>query len=243
MIKKYLIIIFYFLFILCGSLSLIFIPNVLSYSYGSILSLFIISLPLFFFLVSKYGWNTFLKLIISLSVFALLIEYTGLVTGWPYGEFTYTAHLGYKIFGILPWTVGFSWAPLVIGSVAIVYTTTQNKFLRIILPVLVLLIFDLLFDPVAVKLGMWSYISGGDYYNVPLQNFLGWIFSGLIGSLISFSILNKYPKDNIIHLSYSFFISIVFWCIVALGFGLTVPFYFGLILALYFIVIYYKNNE
>lgn len=243
MLKKYLVIIFYCIFVLCGALSLVYIPNALMYSYGSIFALFVISLPLFYVLYFKFGLRTLLKLILSLSVFALAIEYTGLVTGWPYGEFVYTGNLGYKLFGVLPWIVGLSWAPLVIGSVAMVYSITSKKILRIILPVFILVIFDLLLDPVAVNLGMWSYLHGGAYYNVPVQNFLGWAFSGLIGSLICFAILNKYPQNKIRHLGYSFFINIVFWSIVALGLGLNTPFVFGLLLVTSSVVIYYKNNE
>jgi len=243
MYKKYFIIIFYFLFVLCGSLSLIYISNALTYSYGSIFALFVISLPLFYVLYFKFGLRTLLKLIISLSLFGLLIEYTGLVTGLPYGEFVYTGNLGYKLFGILPWTVGLSWAPLVIGSVAIAYTITQKKVLRIFLPVIILVLFDLLLDPLAVNLGMWSYLHGGAYYNVPFQNFLGWVFSGFIGSMICFTILNKYSQDKILHLGYSFFINIVFWTVVALGLRLDIPFVFGIFLIVSSIVIYYKNNE
>ncbi len=243
MLKKYLVIIFYCIFVLCGALSLVYIPNALMYSYGSIFALFVISLPLFYVLYFKFGLRTLLKLILSLSVFALAIEYTGLVTGWPYGEFVYTGNMGYKLFGVLPWTVGLSWAPLVIGSVAMVYSITKKKILRIILPVFILVIFDLLLDPVAVNLGMWSYLHGGAYYNVPLQNFLGWAFSGLIGSLICFAILNKYPQNKIRHLGYSFFINIIFWSIVALGLGLNIPFVFGLLLVAGSVMIYYKNNE
>lgn len=241
--KKSIIIIFYALFILLGSLSLIYIPNALAYSYGSIFALFVISLPLFYFLYSKFGFGLLIKLMVSLSLFALFIEYIGLVTGLPYGEFIYTGQMGYKLFGILPWTVGLSWAPLVIGAVAIVYSITQKKILRIILPVLILVIFDLLLDPVAVKIGMWSYLNGGSYYNVPIQNFVGWIFSGLVGSLICFFFLNKYSQKNIHSLSYSFFISIVFWSIVALGFNLFIPMFFGVLLIIISTMIYYKNNE
>ncbi len=241
--KKYSIIVFYCIFILCGALFLVYIPGALKYSYGSIFALFVISLPLFYVLYFKFGLRTLLKLILSLSLFALFIEYTGLVTGWPYGEFVYTGNLGYKLFGILPWTVGLSWAPLVIGSVVMVYSITNKNILRIILPVLILVVFDLLLDPVAVNLGMWSYVHGGVYYNVPVQNFLGWAFSGLVGSLISFVILNKYPQDKIRHLGYSFFINIIFWSIVAWGLGLNVPFVFGLLLMVSSIVIYYRNNE
>lgn len=243
MYKKIYIIWFYALFVLLGSLSLIFIPNALTYSYGSVFALFFISLPLFYVLYHKFGLRLLVWLMLSLSLFALMIEYIGLVTGFPYSEFVYTGEMGYKLFGILPWTVGLSWAPLVIGSVSIVYFITDKKILRIILPVFILVIFDLLFDPVAVKLGMWSYLKSGPYYYVPVQNFFGWVFSGLIGSLICFFFLNKYPKENVYSLSYSFFLSIVFWSIVSLGLGLWWPLFFGFCLIIFYTVIYYKNNE
>ena len=241
--KKTIIILFYALFVLIGSLSLIFIPNALTYPYGSVFALFIISLPLFYVLYYKFGIKLFTRLIISLGLFALFIEYTGLVTGFPYGEFIYTGQMGYKLFGILPWTIFLSWAPLVIGSVSIVYLITNKKILRIILPVVILVIFDLMFDPVAVELGMWSYVKGGAYYNVPIQNFLGWVLSGFVGSLICFFFLHKYPKENVYSLGYSFFLNIVFWTIVSLGLGLWWPLLFGCLLIIFYVVIYYKNNE
>jgi len=241
--KRSLIIIFYFLFVLFGSLSLIFIPNALSYRGGSEVALFFIFLPLAYVLWDRFGVQLFLKLTITLSLFALFIEYIGLITGWPYGEFVYTGELGYRIAGILPWTVGLSWTPLVIGSVALVYLTTQKKVLRIVMPALVLVSFDLLLDPSAVSLGLWSYMDGGSYYNVPISNFLGWMFSGLIGSSICFYFLNKYPERDIKSLIYSFFLSIVFWSVVSLGLGLWVPFFFGVCLIVYSAVVHYKSNE
>ena len=243
MYKKNLIILFYCVFVLLGPLSLVFIPNALVYSSGTILALFILSAPLFYFLNLKFGFKVFLKLIASLSLFALSIEYIGLVTGWPYGSFVYTGHLGYKILGVLPWTVGLSWAPLVVGSVALVYTNTQRKIFRILLPVVVLVAFDLMLDPAAVHLGMWSYVHGGAYYDVPIQNFVGWVFSGLMGSLICFMFLDKLSDKNIYQLSYSFFMSIVFWTIVSVGLGLIDPAFLGICLTIYGAMVYYKNNE
>ena len=243
MSKKSVLILFYSIFVTLGALSLVLIPHALSHSSGSIVALCILSIPVCYFLYKKFGWSVFLQLVVSLSVVALLIEYIGLVSGWPYGRFVYTGHLGYEILGVLPWTVGLSWTPLVIGSVGLVYTHAQNKISRIALPVILLVMFDLLLDPVAVHLGMWSYVYGGAYYHVPLQNFLGWVFSGLVGSLICFSCLYKYPREKIYQLSYSFFMSIVFWTIVAVGLGLLAPAVFGLGLIIYCIMIYYKNNE
>ena len=243
MYKKSFIIAFYSIFVLLGSLSLVFIPNALAYSSGSIAALFVLSAPLLYFLYSKFGLRMSVLFVGTLSIFALVVEYIGLRTGWPYGSFVYTGHLGYKILGVLPWTVGLSWMPLVAGAVSLVYTNTQRKILRIILPVILLVVFDLMLDPVAVHLGMWSYLHGGLYYDVPIQNFIGWIFSGLVGSLICFAFLDKLSGKKIYQLSYSFFMSIVFWSIVSIGLGLRLPVIFGLCLVVYCLVVYFKNNE
>ena len=240
MLKKYSIILFYSIFIVLGSLSLVFIPNALSHSYGSIAALFILSAPLFYFSYSKFGAKKSLLLFLSLSAFALCVEYMGLVTTWPYGSFTYTGHLGYKLFGVLPWTVGLSWPPLVIGSVALSYTATENKIARILLPVALLVAFDALLDPLSVHFGIWAYAAGGAYYGVPVQNFIGWVFSGLIGSLICFFYLNAYPK-NMYPLAYSLLINICFWTIIALLIGFVTPSVFGLCLIVFGVGISFRK--
>jgi bisanhydrobacterioruberin hydratase len=241
--KKKLVILFYALFVLFGALSLIFIPNAMKYSGGSIIALFVIFLPLAYVLWTRFSPNLFIKITLALSLFALFIEYVGLKTGWPYGEFVYIGELGYKIGGILPWTISISWAPLVIGSVAMVYGITQKRILRIILPVVILVMFDLLLDPAAVGVGLWSYVNGGVFYGVPVSNFLGWALSGFVGSLICFFFINKYPQKNMRYLMYSFFISIVFWLIVSAGLGLWVPFFIGCALTVLSVMVYFKNNE
>ena len=40
-------------------------------------------------------------------------------------------------------------------------------------------------DSAAVALKFWVYESKGFFYGVPLMNFLGWIFSGLLSSIIT----------------------------------------------------------
>lgn len=241
--KKTLIILFYSLFVLFGALSVVFVPDALDSSVGSQIALFFIFLPLGYALWSTFGFKVFFKVVMLLSVFALLVEYIGLISGLPYGEFVYTGEMGYKIAGILPWTVGVAWTPLMVGSVALVYQATEKKVLSIIMPVIVLVVFDLLLDPAAVRLGLWSYVGGGSYYNVPIQNFLGWALTGFVGSLICFFFLHRFPQKNIQTLWYSFFLSTVFWSLVALASGLIMPLFFGLCIIGYCLISYYKNNE
>ena len=231
---------FYGLFILLGALSISFVPGALSYPYGSAIAICIISLPLAVALYKNFGVKKTVLSFLVLSLFALAIEYTGLVTGWPYGHFEYTGELGARIFGILPWTVGFSWAPLMLGTVAMVYPFTKSKTLRILLPVVILVVFDLLLDPVAVSVGMWRFAEQGAYYGVPFRNFVGWGISGLIGSQISYLLFAKASARAVTSLGISFYISIALWTLVALFRGLYIPFIIGLVLSVLVAVIHYR---
>lgn len=241
--RKNLVILFYIVFILLGSLSVVFIPDAMKYKLGSMISIIIILIPLTYYLVKNYGWIFFIKALTILSIYAMIIEYIGLTTGFPYGDFIYTGNLGYMIDDILPITVGLSWAPLLIGSVAIAYTITENKIYRLIFPVIILVIFDMVLDPASVAVGMWRYSDTGLYYGVPLQNFIGWIISGFIGSIIGYWLFNKKDNKNILLLSYSFLISIIFWTLVSVFKELWIPTSIGTGMLIIYAVIHYKNAE
>ena len=234
---------FYLLFIFFSSFSILFIHQAMQYGGGSEISIFILFFPLGYIIYHRFGFGFFLKTLTLLSVWGLLIEYIGLTTDFPYSQFVYVGSLGYKIFGILPWTVALSWVPLMIGSVALIYMVSENKFLRITLPVLLLVMFDLLLDPVAVNIGMWKYTKIGVYFGVPVQNFAGWSFSGLVGSLICFYLFQNTEKKDMFGIWYSFLLSILFWTIIAIGKGLYVPGMFGIILIFVTLVISFKYNE
>lgn len=245
MSKSSILYLFYGIYIICGVLSLVFVPKALTYSIGSEISLIIFFLPLIYVLWNKFGFLFLLKTILILSSFACIIEYIGLTTGWPYSSFVYTGALGYKLFGVLPWTVALSWTPLMLGSVALVYRLTRSVFLRIVLPVCILVLFDFLLDPVAVHIGLWHYLHPGPYYSVPWQNFLGWSFSGFLGSLLCLYLFNSKNIFDVFELRYSFFISIIFWTSIAVLQMLIVPACVGIILiALYLVIesIYNAKN-
>lgn len=241
--RKNLIILFYIIFILLGSLSVVFIPDAMKYKWGSMISIIIILIPLTYYLVKNYGWIFCIKTLAILSICAMIIEYIGLITGLPYGDFIYTGNLGYMIDDILPITVGLSWSPLLIGSVAITYTITENKIYRLVFPVVILVIFDMVLDPASVAVGMWHYLETGSYYGVPMQNFIGWIISGFIGSTIGYWLFYKKEIKNILSLSISFLISIIFWTLVSIFKGLWIPAFMGTMMIIIYAVIHYKNAK
>jgi len=59
---------------------------------------------------------------------------------------------------------------------------TQIKFLvfLILLDAVLLTMIDLIMDPVMVGWGRWSWPGGGSYFNIPVENFLGWFLISLL---------------------------------------------------------------
>lgn len=127
----------------------------------------------------------------ALGCLALLIETSAILTGFPYGHFGYSEHLGYKLFAVVPWTVAFAWPPLLLAAYSVAANTARSRLARILTTTLGLLVFDLVLDPGAVRLGFWKYADDGTFYGVPISNFAGWMISGFVGAGILEMIVDR----------------------------------------------------
>jgi putative membrane protein len=120
----------------------------------------------------------------AVSAYAYLVEFVGLATGVPYGEFTYGVALGPMLPGGVPLGLPAFFLPLVLNAYLLVALAlgTRWSLARVRLPatVAVVLAIDLVLDPAAVALGLWSFPAGGAYYGVPLSNFAGWLLSASV---------------------------------------------------------------
>ena len=159
------------------------------------------------------GWRDAIILFVILGIYALLIETAAINTGFPYGHFGYSDHLGFKLFGVVPWTVAFAWTPLLLGAYAVVANLSNSRPMRIVLTALVLVLFDLVLDPGAVRLGFWRYAEDGAFYGVPFSNFAGWIVSGLVGGVVLEFVLSRFkPLLPVpVQLASSAWLIIFFW--------------------------------
>lgn len=117
--------------------------------------------------------------LLFITLYAYLIEYIGLKTGFPYGSFEYLIELGPMISGV-PIGLPVFFIPLVLNSYILVnLANVESNFRRFIYSLGLVLVVDAILDPAAVALGIWEY-SSGLYYGVPLSNYLGWILSASI---------------------------------------------------------------
>ena len=172
------------------------------------------------------GWASGLLLLASLSLFAYLIEFLGLVSGFPYGHFVYSDLMGPKVFEVLPVLLPFAYLPLVLGACALAACWSKKMLGRVILATGFLVLFDLVLDPGAVAIGLWSFSAGGAYYGVPVSNFLGWLVSASVASWLFFLLADKQFVPP--QLGVSAFLMLCFWTGVALFFSLWAPLVLGL---------------
>lgn len=170
-------------FLFISGYFLVRFPDIEGAGYASYGFNLLIALPAFIALVRQFGPARGAATLVAVSVFGYLIEGFGVATGYPYGQFHYGEAMGPRIFDLVPYLLPLSYAPLVIGAVAVV-SGGGTALRRILFSGLLLVVIDGVLDPGAVSLGFWIWPGGGSYYGVPASNYGGWLISGLIASAL-----------------------------------------------------------
>jgi len=118
-----------------------------------------------------------------LMSYTYFIEYVGVSTGWPYGEFVYGVSLGPMISGI-PAALPVFFLPIVLNtyllSLLLLGERSTSRLVRLAIVIPAVVAMDVVLDPAAVSLGFWSYEGGGLFYDVPLSNYAGWVLSATV---------------------------------------------------------------
>ncbi len=105
-----------------------------------------------------------------------VLESVGVHTGVPFGSYAYGAVLQPQIGGV-PIAIGFAWLGILLSSLASAQMITGEKR-ALLIPVAALLMvaFDVLMEPAAVRLGYWNWSAGSP----PWQNYSTWGVAALI---------------------------------------------------------------
>ncbi|MGV8877785.1 MAG: carotenoid biosynthesis protein [Sphingobacteriaceae bacterium] len=130
--------------------------------------------------------NQFQK--VKFAGFALLVgilgfyaEWIGVHTQWLFGDYQYGKTLGLKADDI-PLLIGINWVLLVYGTGMLVrYTGTKNKLLRIVIATSILVLLDLLIEPVAIRFDYWTWFEQGrPTTQIPIKNYIDWFLVGFL---------------------------------------------------------------
>jgi len=194
---------------------------------GTLFALLII----FNYYLSNY--NQFLRFLI-LGIVLASFELFSVMTGWPYGLFSYTDLFKPLLFG-LPVSMLFIWPTVILGCnyVAKKILARHNlagKINGLILTVLLVIGADLIIDPGAVQMGLWQWDVVGPYYGIGIQNFIGWGLFGVLGWLL----VRWFKIDSVEPHMLGLLMLLAFWSSYCLISTLWIPAMFGFLLCLVF---------
>lgn len=120
------------------------------------------------------------------AVSTSVLETVGTLTGVPFGQYYYSDRVGWKIGGILPYTIPLAWWSIVAGGHYILGGVFRrihwrSRFLLGLAVGLWALGHDLLLEPFAWHVrGYWWWDAPG----VPLQNYVTWFVTSFFLTLI-----------------------------------------------------------
>jgi putative membrane protein len=166
----------------------------------------LLSVALIFWTQEKINIPFIIFLAVSFCT-GLLTEYLGVNYQILFGHYRYETALGPKIGGV-PWVIGLNWF-MVIYCCGIMIKTILNMiwiklgyqqiserdnlgFLSIIINgALLAMLFDTLMEPVAIRLGYWTWLTPD---GIPAKNYWDWFFVSLF--LMVFFRLLRFSKKN-----------------------------------------------
>jgi putative membrane protein len=133
---------------------------------------------------------------ISIFLIGIIAEILGVNFGIIFGEYQYLDNLGIKIFGV-PIIIGVQWILLtfITGSFS-AYIFKKSKIKAVFLGAILMVLLDMLIEPVAPDMGFWVFNS----LKAPVQNYIAWFVIGIIVQILFHNGIDKKEQTFSFHL-------------------------------------------
>jgi uncharacterized membrane protein len=144
--------------------------------------------------VVDLGWRRTLAFTASVWPVALIAELSSTRTGIPFGLYQYTGLTrGQELFiGDVPFIDSLSFVFLAYAAYCMARLTfatrVVSRWVMAFATGVFMMALDVVIDPLAVLGDRWflgplfAYVTPGQYFGVPLSNFVGWVIVGTVGS-------------------------------------------------------------
>lgn len=196
-----------------------------------------------------WHWLGFMVPAIALSLGAELL---GTSTGFPFGAYHYLSGLGYKISGLVPFTIPLSWFYLGFSAyllaLAGLKTTGPLRWLgAIFFGALLLTSWDFVLDPAMSQTTMpfWAWDQPGAFFGMPYQNFAGWFGTGVVYMTVATLLWQVKPLPSLsfpLGLPLAMYLSnFVFAMVISLDGEIYPPIFLGLLLGVIPAVLLYQS--
>ena len=147
--------------------------------------------------------DTLLFLGIAMAV-GFLMEILGITRGWIFGRYHYAESAGPRFFGILPVFAPLLWSLLAYMAYwmtdLIIGGSKEEVLYKILFTVtgaLLVLLVDIVAEPIAVDEGRWHWEKKGRYYGIPFSNFIGWFVTAWVIFTLQFLLVEARPDTAI----------------------------------------------
>lgn len=198
------------------------------------------ALPTYIGVLKLKGFGRGLLVLLTLGVFALVVETIAVKTGLPYGKFSFGDALGYKLLGTTPWPVAFAYPPLLLGAFWLARKVTGGKGATM-LTALFSVIANVVVTPALTRMQLWNWETPGPFYGVPIMNFAGWLITGLLGALVLSALWGETKTRR--SLGYSLFAIVWFWAGVNLGLQQWLPGGIGIAIGFMLLLIVWQEKR
>ncbi|MBN1413546.1 MAG: carotenoid biosynthesis protein [Bacteroidales bacterium] len=138
--------------------------------YAIMLSLVVV----LFYAEQPYSLKTIL-IFLTIAAAGYFIEVIGVNTQKIFGSYRYGKTLGFSLFNT-PLLIGINWLLLVYTSASLFEKMVIPDGLKILFASLVMLLYDIIIEPVAAKIDMWHWVNS----IIPLQNYIAWFVTAVI---------------------------------------------------------------
>lgn len=129
------------------------------------------------------GWGRSLTGLFLVGFCGALAEWVGTKTGFPFGDYHYTANMGPMIAGQLPWAIPLAWWT-VVGAFHLLFRTCWNAlgpWTTALSVGTAATLFDWLMEPYAWQIkAYWIWHQG----SVPLLNYISWFVLAAVFSVV-----------------------------------------------------------
>ncbi len=158
--------------------------------------------------VSIYAYRTLglrstLAFMLPTIFISLGSELLGTSTGFPFGDYSYLSGLGYKIAGLVPFTIPLSWFYVGFSSYSIARVgldaTQKPSWLRhmgaVVLGAMLFTSWDFVLEPAMSQTAFpfWYWEQPGAFFGTPYQNYAGWFGTSALFMSVAALLWSKTP--------------------------------------------------
>jgi putative membrane protein len=114
--------------------------------------------------------SRFISFLFTIFILGLVAEWVGIHTHFLFGDYSYGNTLGLKLSGV-PLIIGCNWFMLIYSiGVLMQRSRLKNFLIRSLIGALLLVLLDVLIEPVAIYFDYWHWANP----IIPLKNYLCW---------------------------------------------------------------------